>query len=430
MLKAASLNTVTNTAELTFNERTALVIIDCIYRCKIQVGKGKLVQILRGSKAKDILKFKHNSNVYYGRLAGFRQDDICALIEQLIILRYIKVIGSRYPILSLTPIGENAIQQKIAIPLEMPKGMAVQSIQHKRAQRKAGGTAQYTAKLLSDGLKPEKIARERGLEASTIYGHIVKLIEDGKVSVRQVIPAEMHEKIEAAILKVGSTIYISLIKALLPEEISFNMIKCVIAANRLQKPTENLLNKKQPDAIEAFLSHAHPRQLIGAWQHGWALDFHSRFSGGDWSRSGTGDLTNRLKYNSDLSVLPKLLEQTMELFQIHPEMNKSDIIVPVPSTTKRKIQPVQVYCDALSSKTKMPVQMLIYKACDTKPQKEMKTIGQKRANVSGAFALNSNIQGKRILLVDDLFDSGATLDEITRVLRKGGAAIINVLTLT
>jgi predicted amidophosphoribosyltransferase len=32
--------------------------------------------------------------------------------------------------------------------------------------------------------------------------------------------------------------------------------------------------------------------------------------------------------------------------------------------------------------------------------------------------------------VDDLFDSGATLAEITRLLLKSGAASVNVLTLT
>jgi predicted amidophosphoribosyltransferase len=50
--------------------------------------------------------------------------------------------------------------------------------------------------------------------------------------------------------------------------------------------------------------------------------------------------------------------------------------------------------------------------------------------VSGAFALKSDIKGNRILLVDDLFDSGATVEEITRLLIRHGAARVCVLTLT
>ncbi|MCX6035843.1 MAG: phosphoribosyltransferase family protein, partial [Chloroflexi bacterium] len=59
-----------------------------------------------------------------------------------------------------------------------------------------------------------------------------------------------------------------------------------------------------------------------------------------------------------------------------------------------------------------------------------KTLAQKRANVAGAFTLCGEVKGKRILLVDDLFDSGATLDEISRLLEQNGARRVNVLTLT
>ena len=60
----------------------------------------------------------------------------------------------------------------------------------------------------------------------------------------------------------------------------------------------------------------------------------------------------------------------------------------------------------------------------------MKTFAQKRANVANAFSLAGEVRGKGILLVDDLFDSGATLAEITRLLLKHGATFVNVLTLT
>jgi predicted amidophosphoribosyltransferase len=73
---------------------------------------------------------------------------------------------------------------------------------------------------------------------------------------------------------------------------------------------------------------------------------------------------------------------------------------------------------------------LLVKTRQTQPQKELKTLAQKRTNVSGAFAQSENVKGQRILLVDDLFDSGATLEEITRLLIRQGAAHISVFTLT
>ena len=60
----------------------------------------------------------------------------------------------------------------------------------------------------------------------------------------------------------------------------------------------------------------------------------------------------------------------------------------------------------------------------------MTSLAQKRANVAGAFALKREVRGKRVILIDDLYDSGATLEEAARVLAGGGVSSIVVLTLT
>lgn len=54
-------------------------------------------------------------------------------------------------------------------------------------------------------------------------------------------------------------------------------------------------------------------------------------------------------------------------------------------------------------------------------------------NVEGAFALNprwrDRVKDTRILLVDDVFTTGATVGECARALRRGGARAVDVLTL-
>jgi predicted amidophosphoribosyltransferase len=56
---------------------------------------------------------------------------------------------------------------------------------------------------------------------------------------------------------------------------------------------------------------------------------------------------------------------------------------------------------------------------------------QRRRNVNKAFAVRKteSIRDKNILLIDDVYTTGATVNECARVLRQNGAARVDVLTL-
>ena len=52
-------------------------------------------------------------------------------------------------------------------------------------------------------------------------------------------------------------------------------------------------------------------------------------------------------------------------------------------------------------------------------------------NVEGAFAVRrpADVAGRRLVIVDDVMTTGATVDECARVLKRAGAASVGVLTL-
>ena len=64
------------------------------------------------------------------------------------------------------------------------------------------------------------------------------------------------------------------------------------------------------------------------------------------------------------------------------------------------------------------------------PQSGLKDAAQRRGNVLGVYEpIPENIWGRRILLVDDVLTTGATMGECARVLRENGAAEVVCLTL-
>lgn len=66
----------------------------------------------------------------------------------------------------------------------------------------------------------------------------------------------------------------------------------------------------------------------------------------------------------------------------------------------------------------------------TPSQGRLGPLGRVR-NVRGAFALRAgrSVKGRRVVIIDDVLTTGATVEECARVLRRGGAEFIGVLTL-
>jgi len=69
---------------------------------------------------------------------------------------------------------------------------------------------------------------------------------------------------------------------------------------------------------------------------------------------------------------------------------------------------------------------------DTVPQIEIKNENERRSNVKGAFSIakDKSYKDESVLIVDDVFTSGSTSDECSKMLLKSGAYKVQVLTLT
>lgn len=116
-------------------------------------------------------------------------------------------------------------------------------------------------------------------------------------------------------------------------------------------------------------------------------------------------------------------------------LNDADLLVPVPlhrwRLFRRRYNQAAILAYAASKRCRVPVAPdLLTRRRATPTQGGLNRSGRAR-NVKGAFALRRgrSVVGKRIVLVDDVLTTGATLAECARILLKGGAARVDVLTL-
>ncbi|MBQ7660061.1 MAG: ComF family protein [Alphaproteobacteria bacterium] len=112
-----------------------------------------------------------------------------------------------------------------------------------------------------------------------------------------------------------------------------------------------------------------------------------------------------------------------------------DIIVPVPLSYQRLFtrhyNQSAVLALELSKLTGVEADVFcLKKSRHTKPQSALNAKARLK-NIKNAFELKhgANINGKRVLLVDDIMTTGATLAECAKVLYKEGAASVDTLTI-
>ena len=121
------------------------------------------------------------------------------------------------------------------------------------------------------------------------------------------------------------------------------------------------------------------------------------------------------------------------------DYKKFDILVPVPlhkwRLYERGYNQALLLCRGLSMSWGIPINYKdLIRSRWTEPQIKLSP-KERIKNVSGAFEVSKRgisdgaFDGKRILLVDDVYTTGATASECARILKGAGARYVGVLTL-
>ncbi|MCH3960493.1 MAG: ComF family protein [Selenomonas sp.] len=154
-------------------------------------------------------------------------------------------------------------------------------------------------------------------------------------------------------------------------------------------------------------------------------------------RGGTQDLIRGLKYHGRRNSLPyicTLLDQAAENPAVAAVLSSVSLAVPVPLYREKEKrrgfnQTELIFRDWLQDRG-IPMQKALQRIRATRPMYQL-SAEERQHNLQGAFRVTEDtvLAGKRILLVDDIMTTGATLYACARELRQSGAVSVTALVL-
>ena len=135
-----------------------------------------------------------------------------------------------------------------------------------------------------------------------------------------------------------------------------------------------------------------------------------------------------------------LAKHLIQLMQHHLPSDSSgedyDLLIPIPlhkkRYRKRGFNQSELFATGVSSVWNVPVRKdILLRVRDTVALSRLNSQAERVETITGAFDVRfpESVQGKRLLLIDDIFTTGSTIDEAVRVLQPANPSTIDVLVL-
>lgn len=144
---------------------------------------------------------------------------------------------------------------------------------------------------------------------------------------------------------------------------------------------------------------------------------------------------HRWKYEGKTALTSFFASRMVEGLSRYWDPESFDLLIPVPlhpqRLRERGFNQALLLAKEMSHRTGIPFRKrLLRKSRPTPPQVNLSG-GEREKAVRGSFytTRSEDVKGRSILLVDDVYTTGATVNECARALLKAGAERVDVLTL-
>jgi competence protein ComFC len=180
-----------------------------------------------------------------------------------------------------------------------------------------------------------------------------------------------------------------------------------------------------------------PSKLEGECVNGFALDYHSVSSVPtndpahpfDTKRTELGEHLFQFKYRNNSAGLDDIVDTVDDFVRRwNPGV---DCICTAPHSIGRARQPVAVLADLLSQRLGLPIiNGATEKTKITQPMKNVTRTERAAILAEAIVAGAESVDGKSVLLLDDLYDSGSTMARVCEILKEKKAKNVHGLAIT
>jgi ComF family protein len=136
-------------------------------------------------------------------------------------------------------------------------------------------------------------------------------------------------------------------------------------------------------------------------------------------------IIHHLKYSERVSLARPLGDILKDCLEREPFTG--DVIIPVPLHRSRERERGFNQAELIAARLGRPVATRLVTRRKNTPSQTGLSRNQRKRNLASAFEVRGTVKG-RVIVVDDVYTTGSTMNEIAKTLKRAGAEKVEVLT--